>query len=293
MHGRLLSLLVAAAALLCMSAARAMTPQDLVMTRNVAERGNAAAQVLLAIAYLNGDGGLASDPRQAAHWFEKAALQGNGYAESRLGDLYEEGLGVEANPKVAADWRERAARRGNIDAQLKLGRMYLRGLGVKQDFRAARNWLQQAADGGDSEAAYLLSDLYRHGLGGPEDQAAAGNWLSRSANLGYLEAIKLVHAIRSFGQHFDRTLSREGLRRLASDGDADAQYQLGLHCEAGSGGEPRDILQAVDWFRRAGAQGNQPAMRALAQIYSGGRDGIAADPAAARQWAERADKLNR
>jgi uncharacterized protein len=261
--------LLATAALLGVATAYAMSPEELAMTRNVAERGNASAQLLLAIAYLNGDGGLARDARLASHWFEQAALQGNGYAEARLADLYEEGLGVERNLQLAADWRERAARRGNIDAQLKLGRMYLQGVGVTQDLARAREWLQQAAEGGDSEAAYLLSHLYKHGLGGPRDPTVASNWLARSAEQGYLESIKLLHAIKSFGRHYDRTLSGDALKQLAADGDADAQYQLGLHYEAGSGGVLRDTAQAAAWFQRAASQGNEQARHALTILKSG------------------------
>jgi TPR repeat protein len=268
MTRHLFHLLLATAAVLGVATAYAMSPEELAMTRNVAERGNASAQLLLAIAYLNGDGGLGRDARLASHWFEQAALQGNGYAEARLGDLYAEGLGVVPNLQVAADWRERAARRGNIDAQLKLGRMYLQGDGVAQDLARAREWLQAAAEGGDSEAAYLLSHLYKHGLGGPRDPTVAGNWLARSAERGYLESIMLLHAIKSFGRHYDRTLSGTALQQLAADGDADAQYQLGLHYEAGSGGERRDATLAAAWFQRAASQGNEQARRALTNLKS-------------------------
>lgn len=243
-----------------------MTSDELAMTRNVSERGNPSAQVLLAIAYLHGDGGLTANPAEAARWFEKAALQGNSFAEGRLADLYEEGSGVQKNLKLAADWRERSARRGNIEAQRKLGRMYLRGEGVAQNYSLAQNWLQQAADGGDPEAAYLLSHMYRHGLGSQRDPDLASNWLAKSAERGYLEAIRLLHAVEAFGLHYDKSLSKEALHRLAADGDADAQYQLGLHYESGSGGETKDLNQAIEWFRRAAAQGNEPAQRALAHL---------------------------
>ncbi|MGA9396356.1 MAG: SEL1-like repeat protein, partial [Azonexus sp.] len=53
---------------------------------------------------------------------------------------------------------------------------------------------------------------------------------------------------------------------LAADSDADAQYQLGLHNESGSGGETKDINQAIEWFWRSAAQGNEPAKRALAHL---------------------------
>lgn len=243
-----------------------MTSDQLALTRRAAANGDPSAQLLLAIDYLHGDAKHAKNPIQAAAWFEKAALQGNSFAEARLGDLYEQGLGVKRNLKLAADWRERSAKRGNVDAQEKLGRMYLRGEGVIQNYGLAHKWLQQAADGGDGEAAYLLAHMYRHGLGSESDSSLAGNWLAKSAESGYIEAIKLLHALETFNPRFDRSLSREALHKLASDGDSGAQYQLGLHLESGSNGENKDIKQATEWFQRSAAQGDELAVHALVHI---------------------------
>lgn len=263
------------------------------MTRQAAEKGSASAQVLLAIAYLNGDAKLVKDPRVAAEWFERAALQGNGYAEGRLADLYADGNGVTRNLKVAADWRERAARRGNIEAQFKLGQMYLEGLGVPQDRPRAREWLQKAAEDGNRDAAYLLAKMYSEGLGGPQDQALADHWLYKSAVRGYAAAEEMLAWIKSFGHTYDRTVSHEALRRLAEDGAAEAQYQLALRCYLGNGGEKRDVLQAIKWFERAATQGHVLAMRNLSQLLARGENGLAPDLPAAKVWAERADKAGR
>ena len=108
----------------------AATAQELPMIKRLAERGSDGAQVILAGMYLRGEGGVARDDRQAAEWYEKAALQGNAYAQMKLGDLYESGQGVEKNAAIAADWREKAADRGNVKAQQLLGQMYLEGNGV-------------------------------------------------------------------------------------------------------------------------------------------------------------------
>jgi len=271
----------------------AMNPEEVATTRQAAENGSASAQVLLAIAYLNGDGGLAKDGKLAAQWFERAALQGNGYAEGRLAELYADGIGVARNPKIAADWRERAARRGNVEAQFKLGQMYLDGIGIAQDRQRAREWLQKAAEEGNREAAFLLARMYGEGLGGPVDQALADHWLYKSAQGGYAAADDMLSWIKSFGHTYDRTLSLEAVRRLATDGDAEAQYQLGLRCYLGKGGERRDLPQAVKWFERAAGQGQLMAMRNLARILARGEEGVPADPGAARAWAERADKGGR
>lgn len=282
--------LMAAVFLLSAIPGFAMNPDELAMTRQAAESGSASAQVLLAIAYLNGDAGLVRDGKLAALWFEKAALQGNGYAEGRLADLYAEGIGVTRNVKVAADWRERAARRGNVEAQFKLGEMYLEGNGVAQNQERARDWLQKAAEDGHGESAYLLARMYRDGLGGAEDQTLADHWLYKSAVRGYGAAEELLSWIKSFGHTYDKTVSPEAVRRLAEDGDAEAQYQLGLRCYLGKGGEKRDLPQAVKWFERAAGKGQILAMRNLAQILGRGTTGVAADPQAAKAWAERASR---
>jgi len=268
----------------------AMNPDEFAATRTAAERGNASAQVLVAIAYLNGDAGLARDSRLAAKWFEQAALKDNGYAEGRLADLYEAGDGVAQNLKVAADWRERAALRGNVEAQFKLGPMYLEGAGVAQGRTRASGWLQRAAGDGSSDAAYLLAKMYRKGIGGPQDRALADHWACRSSFEGDGGSANLVRVIRNLGHTGDRTVSGAALRRLAEDGDTEAQYKLGMRCYLGRDGEARDPPQAVNWLQRAAAQGQPAAMRSQAQILAAGETGVAADPAAARNWMTRADK---
>jgi hypothetical protein len=165
--------------------AAAMTPQDVALTRSVAKHGNASAQVLLAVAYLHGDGGLAADVRLAAHWFEQAALQGNVYAERHLGNLYEEGLGVPRNPVVARDWYECAARRGDPDAELMIGTGSPRFASPDYppaealwhlvesfgstfhslDRRLSPTTLRRLAEDGDIEAAAYLAAHAGHSIG--------------------------------------------------------------------------------------------------------------------------------
>lgn len=232
--------------------AQAMTPEEAASTRVRAEGGDGAAQMLLGIAYLNGDGGLARDGQQAAHWLEMAALQGNSPAAVRLGNLYEEGRAIPQNLKLAADWRRRAAARGDTSAQLQLGRMYLQGLGVDQDLAAARLWLGKAAGAGNGEAAYLLSHLYRHGIGGPSDDGTADRLTAQAAYNAYEEANRFLReVIVDFGHTSDRPLSAKALLDLANHGDIDAQLVLARHYEHGSGGWRRDPVAAAQWYQRA------------------------------------------
>ncbi len=78
----------------CSAIGFAAVPDAIAVLTRAAEHGADASQILLAVAYLNGDNGLARNPAKAAYWFERAAIQGNAYAEERLGDLYEQCIGL-------------------------------------------------------------------------------------------------------------------------------------------------------------------------------------------------------
>ena len=275
---------------LCAAPCLAVTPDELALIAPAAERGSAASQVLLGVAYLNGDGGLAREPARAAYWFERAAIQGNAYAEQRLGDLYEQGLGVPANRKLAFDWRLKAANRGIVAAQLKVGKMYQEGAGVAKDIDQAIYWFHRAATEGNAEAQYLLGRLYHYGGDVEVDRAAARSWFEKAAQQGYEGAIHILNLIESIGYQIDEGWHNRqpGLKKLADDGDLEAEYQLAQRYERGVGGFRKDATSALDWYRRAAAGGHLMAMRTLAQIYSDGLDGVERDPGAAAEWTARA-----
>lgn len=71
--------------------------------RKDAELGVIAAQLNLAIMYLDGQG-VPQDFQKAAQWFSKAAEQGNAEAQYNLGVLYKEGKGVAKEPVQASKW---------------------------------------------------------------------------------------------------------------------------------------------------------------------------------------------
>ncbi len=58
------------------------------------------------------------------------AEAGNAQAQSRLGNAYVEGQGVQRDYAAAREWYDKAARQGDIGAALKLGAMYANATGV-------------------------------------------------------------------------------------------------------------------------------------------------------------------
>ncbi len=265
------------------------------MLVDAAERGSSEAQLMLGQAYLRGDRGLTQDPAIAAHWLENAALQGNARAENELGDLYDRGDGVPKSRRLAEDWWEKAALRGNVRAQCKLGKRLLADKADGGDPERGRYWLQRAATEGSADAQFQLGRMYREGLWVAPDPVMAQSLLERSALQGYGEAIDFLRTIESVGYSMEEWYHQRqpALRKLAEDGDAEAQYQLGSRLERGAFDSVKDVPQAIDWYRRAAAQGHPLATASLARIYEHGAIGVPADPALARAWAQTADAGSR
>jgi hypothetical protein len=74
------------------------------------------------------------------------------------------------------------------------------------------------------------------------------------------------------------------LRKLAGQGDADAQWQMGVRYHNGEG-VPRDDVQAMQWFLRAAEQGHVTAQATLGAYYWAGR-GVPQDLSKAYFWSE-------
>lgn len=247
-------------------------PDSVAMIAQAAERGADTSQVQLAVAYLNGSGGLARDPARAAYWFEQAAIRGNAYAEARLGDLYAQGLGVPENQTVAFDWRIKAARRGDAEAQLKVGRMYQEGIGVGRNMDQAIYWYRRAALEGNAEAQSQAGSFHRYGDDVEVTQASSRSAFERAAMRGYDLVRYFMDLVEDIGYWIEEDWHHRlpGLEKLARDGDAEAAYQLARRYEHGAGGVRQNSATALAWYQRAAEGGHPRALRELARIRSAG-----------------------
>src|SRR5271166_5351188 len=75
-----------------------------------------------------------------------------------------------------------AAERGLPVAQTYIGYMYQNGLGVPRDYAAAASWLNQAAQQDEPTAQFLLGLLFDKGYGVPQDWVEAEVWLNLAAS---------------------------------------------------------------------------------------------------------------
>jgi uncharacterized protein len=276
---------------LCAGSGIALGADSLTLITQAAESGADASQVLLAVAYLNGDRMLARDPYKAAYWFEQAAIRGNAYAQSRLGELYEQGLGVPRNKTLAFDWRIKAAERGELEAQLDVARMYQEGTGVGKDIDEAICWYRRAATEGSAEARFRLERLFRYGSDVEVARASDRSFFEKAALRSHESVIYVLQMVENIGYMIEEGWHHRvpDLKKLASDGDLEAEYQLAQRYELGSGGVRKDIVAAIAWYGRAAAGGHPMAALAMARVNSGSADGAVRGLEAGAQREARAE----
>jgi len=90
------------------------------------------------------------DYATALREWKPLAEQGNAIAQTNLGVMYQQGIGVPQDFEAAVKWYKLAAEQGYGSAQLKLGFMYGIGKGVKLDIARVHMWLSLAASNGEA-----------------------------------------------------------------------------------------------------------------------------------------------
>ena len=216
---------VAAAELGTLSSRATTTPraqQDTQEHENLlrhADINDPVYQFAIATRYDQADG-LERNPALAAYWCQKAAEQGYGPAQARLGFVYEYGLGVDRDAAKALFWYGKAADQGDCTAIYNAGCMYANGNGVPRDTVEAARWDRRAAELGAPLCEWSLGRRYDEGDGLAQDLAEAFKWYLKAANHGY----------------------------------AYAQFKVGQMYESGNG-ISKDEIEALAWYNLAPTSG--------------------------------------
>jgi len=152
-------------------------PDALQKDLQMAESGDPAAQVRLAVRYEQGRE-LSQNCFEALRLYRQAAEQGYVQAQYNVGRMYLSGECMGRNLGEAVRWLQTAAERGYPEAQRVFGRMCFNGEGVSRDRVAACMWMILAASRGNGEANNFLrlmtSELTRDELEAAREKA--GSW---------------------------------------------------------------------------------------------------------------------
>lgn len=124
----------------------------------------------------------AKDYAKAYRIWLPLAERGDVRAQHAVGDLYEDGYGVERDLRTAATWYARAAEQGHAESMYRLSVGYAWGLGgLERDDALAVKWLRRSADGGFKKAQKILAQGYERGkLGLPKDPQQAKYWFDKA-----------------------------------------------------------------------------------------------------------------
>lgn len=181
-----------------------------------AQRGDVEAMHVIASEYQD-----ANMVDSAIYWYTKAAQAGNVFAQSALGQIYDE-MEIPDFEK-AAYWYEKAAVQGYNWAQYRLGYFYLNGLGVKQNDKLAEKWLKEAAEQG---YCYGLPQYY-YAVNFVDNPKEKKTWLLKSAKAGYKEALTAIGEGYQSGDIGEDADSAFHYFQMAADkGSANALWDL-------------------------------------------------------------------
>jgi uncharacterized protein len=129
--------------------------------------------------------------------FRSLADQGNADAQSHLGTMYHDGLGVPQNYAEAVKWYRKAAEQGDASAQGGLGVMYFGGEGLMQNYGEAVKLFRKAADQGNTTAQNNLGAAYANGQGVRQNFVQAHMWFNLAASGSAVEKEDRNKAIRN------------------------------------------------------------------------------------------------
>lgn len=149
---------------------------------------------------------------------------------------------------------KKAAAGGSAEAMYYYGLCYENGYGTQRDIYEAMEWYLKAADKGDGEACRRVAEAYR-------DDCVLYVWYERDSERNSAD--------------FSRRSAQAG---CASGAEIYAWIRLeGEYCET-------NASDALGYFQRAAASGNEDAMCDLGQIYYFGYGGVSKDMAKSRQY---------
>ncbi len=171
-------------------------------------------------------------------------------------------------------------------AMYELGRAYAAG---NQTADALAAW-RKAADKGSTSAMVELGVAYGTGTGIAKDEDAARKLFERAAEGGNPRGVTNLAALGGSAAATDPARSRELLGK-AAETNAEAQYQLGLMLEDGTGG-PKDDAGARALFEKAAAQNHPGALERMGAFAAEGRGGPKDRDAAKSYYKRSADLGN-
>ncbi len=239
------------------------------------KKGNQYAQYAIGKIYLNGEG-VEKNTDKAVFWLQKSADQGNSGAYYNLAKLYYDGIDIPRNYSIALSYFEIAGEEIPISAY-KVGEMYEDGVGVEINHEKADFWYRKAYAGfiemidsdkdKDGFSAYKAGKMNIDGKGMEQDIEKGIRYMKEAAKMKNIFALFFLIKVAMKGEYEFHPPKEEMdswieiLTVTAEKGKDFAQYALGYYYLFDS--DNRNIEEAVKWLKMSEASGNEMATMLL------------------------------
>ena len=206
--------------------------------------------------------------KEVLPYFESLAEQNDAFAQTFLGNCYQQGLGVKQEPQKAVEFYIKASEQEFAPAQYHLGICYEKGLGVEKDLKLALVLYEQLSDKGFAPAQHCLGSCYENGLGVEKDVGLALALYKQASDQGF------PRSQNRLGIHFHKLGGEENLKKAvdlyikASDkGFVPALYNLGNRYLEGKGVE-QNLYKAKELYTKASEQKYEDAQIKLGEALN-------------------------
>lgn len=132
----------------------------------------------------------------------RSAELGNSDAMYFLGEIYFQGIGVEADLEKAGACLRQACDSGNRKAMPLYAKMLFMGDGVTQDYDESASYFYTLS-GEDGEASYILGIMSNLGMGVPRSAERARKYIDQAVEAGYKDAESYRGKIQDAGKMID------------------------------------------------------------------------------------------
>jgi len=274
------------------------------------KQGSAVALSTYGARLLNGDPDTKESPKlvkkdvdAALKMFNEAAEKGLAAANRILGQIYENGVGVDGvdvkqDVTKAFDYYTKAANGNDPQALFRLGNAFETGIikdpkGKRDDKeniliqpnpKSALDLYRLAAQNNLAEAFYNVGVYYETGTVVDKDPTKAFTFLMKAATAGIAQAMNRLAGLYANGTGVtqDVVAASGWYQRAADMGFAPAQIALGMLYEQGAGVRQSRTV-AAGLYSDAAQQGVTMAMLRLASLYAVGV--VPGTPELPRAWA--------
>lgn len=213
------------------------------------------------------------------------AQLGDPAAQTLLGELLSQGLGVKRDLKGAAFWYSKAAEGGDPNGMFKYALILMEGRLAKQDKKRADELMHKAADAGNSLAEFNWAQILVSQKVGSEGLRDAMPYYEKAAKKGIADAQYALSQIYLNLPGLDQAKRDEAkmwLTRAARAGYDTAQYDMGVWLINGIEFK-QDLKAGFTWMRIAAMNGHVLAENRLAHLYIEAI-GTEPDPVEAAKW---------